>query len=543
MSQHRRLTAALISTLLVASFAMATVAPARVLAITGIEPSDVVLVFDFSTSMQDDGKNLDTATALETIADRIPGYSNDLLAHQVSVHLVWFRGDAAPVPGCGEITMTAASQVDLFAKCLNQVASHYRAGVADWKKNVGSHYGTNYEAAFNESVQRLVSGSTKRPAIVFFTDGDHTGQDSDKVPSDTSWLARIKVELTKLTDKAVLPVGLGVKDRALHILEDLRDQTTLRGCPDSSGQTALIEWPKVKFANGIEAGDAVATAFASVTCVSLNVNPPPPTAPGAPEPPNVAPGDGSATVKVAPPASDGGAPVSGYQHECTATTSGETIAGTGNLPEATVSGLQNGEEYRCRSAAINAVGTSPWSDQSGPVTPCSGLLGCNPWLIPLLLLLLLLALLALIALAIWLWRQRTRGYVVATVAGFPQVSLLRGPNTGMSFVSNTDPSQVDGLRRDIQSNANLGIENLGGGRFKWSDRVSGQSGIAEPGQSFTVTDPAGSQREVKLRAFGGRPKNIPTTISLTGSGGTATWGSGGGTDAWGGGGGSGTGWG
>jgi len=158
-------------------------------------------------------------------------------------------------------------------------------------------------------------------------------------------------------------------------------------------------------------------------------------------------------------------------------------------------------------------------------------------MIPLLLLLLLLALLAAIALAIWAWRQRTRGYVVASVTGFPQVSLLRGPKTGMSFVSSSTPSEVDGLRRDIQSTSHVAIENLGGGRFKWTDRAA--SGIAEPGQSFTVTDPTGTQREVKLRAFGGRPKNVQTTVSVPGVAGastTATWGSGGSSDGWGGGG-------
>jgi hypothetical protein len=160
-------------------------------------------------------------------------------------------------------------------------------------------------------------------------------------------------------------------------------------------------------------------------------------------------------------------------------------------------------------------------------------------MLPLLLLLLLLALLAAIALAIWAWRQRTRGYVVASVAGFPQVSLLRGPKTGMSFVSGIDPNAVDGLRRDIQSTSHLGIENLGGGRFKWKDRTGGKDGIAEPGQSFTVTDPTGTAREVKLRAFGGRPKSVQTTVSMAGAAGastTATWGSGGSSDGWGGGG-------
>jgi hypothetical protein len=44
---------------------------------------------------------------------------------------------------------------------------------------------------------------------------------------------------------------------------------------------------------------------------------------------------------------------------------------------------------------------------------------------------------------------------------------------------------------------------------------------------------------VTLRAFGGRPKNVQTTVSMAGAAGTsttATWGSGGSSDGWGGGG-------
>jgi hypothetical protein len=153
-------------------------------------------------------------------------------------------------------------------------------------------------------------------------------------------------------------------------------------------------------------------------------------------------------------------------------------------------------------------------------------------MIPLLLLVLLLLLLAAIAFAIWALRQRTRGYVVASVSGFPQVSLLRGPKTGMSFVSSSSPSEVDGLRRDIQSTSHLGIENLGGGRFKWIDRVGSGTGIAESGQSFTVTDPTGTPREVKLRAFRVRPKH--GTVCGARASATATWDSGNSSDGWGG---------
>lgn len=506
--------------------------PSRTTAAGGIEPSDVVLAFDFSASMKEDGKNVDTASALRTLADRIPAYTDDIIASDITVHLIWFRGDAVAVPGCEMIHLDAQPKVPVFANCLNQIADVYRMGPTEWKR-VGDVPGTNYEAAFEKSVALLAEGVTDRPAIIFFTDGEHTGV-GGTAPTNNNWLTAIKTNLTTLPSRAVLPVGLGVKGAAKAVLTDLSNETNLSSCPESGGGT--INWDTVSFTTGQQAGSRVADAFAAVTCVSVNQPPPPPTAPDAPQPPAVSGGDGSSTITVEPPASNG-SPISGYQHECIPTNGGDAVTAESTLPEAQVDGLHNGEEYRCRSAAVNGVGQGDWSEPSSAFTPCSGLLGCNPWMLPLLLLLLLLVLLAAIALAIWAWRQRTRGYVVASVTGFPQVSLLRGPKTGMSFVSSSTPSEVDGLRRDIQSTSHVAIENLGGGRFKWTDRAT--SGIAEAGQSFTVTDPTGTQREVKLRAFGGRPKNVQTTVSVPGAAGTsttATWGSGGNSDGWGGGG-------
>jgi len=485
--------------------------------------------------MQEDGKNLDTAVSLQTLADRIPAYTDDIIANEIIVHLVWFRGDAVRVPRCEEIQLSSSSEVSDFADCLRQVASAYKEGPSAWRNQVGEASGTNYEAAFTEAIDLLAQGDTSRPAIIFFTDGEHTGI-GKSAPSDRQWLERIIQNLGSLDPKAVLPVGLGVTGEALEVLEELRDETNLPGCPGSA--SGIIDWNTVSFPNGKKAGDSVADAFAAVTCVKVNEPPPPPKVPDAPQPPSVSGGDGSADITVEKPG-ENGSPIKGYEHECISTDGGETVSASSTLPEAQVDGLQNGDEYRCRSAAVNGVGQGDWSEASGAFTPCSGLFGCNPWLIPLLLLLLLLLLLAAIALAIWAWRQRTRGYVVASVVGFPQVNLLRGPKTGMSFVSSSSPSDVDGLRRDIQSTSHLAIENLGGGRFKWTDRAGGGSGIAEPGQSFAVTDPTGSQREVKLRAFGGRPKSVPTTVSLPSAAGastTATWGSGSSSDGWGGGG-------
>jgi len=527
MSPLRRVASMLV---LLALLIGVSASPARTTAAGAVQPSDVVLAFDFSASMQEDGKNVDTSSALRTLAERIPAYTDDIISSDITVHLIWFRGDAVAVPGCEVIHLDTQPKVSMFADCLNEVAAVYSEGPKVWQAKVGDLAGTNYEAAFERAITLLAQGTTQRPAIIFFTDGEHTGV-GGKAPKDQEWFSRIQENLTNLPSRAVLPVGLGVTGAAVSVLEELRDQTNLPACPASGSGT--ISWGNVTFKTGRDAGLRVAEAFAAVTCVNVDLPPPPPTVPDAPQPPAVSGGDGSGSVTVEPPASNG-SQISGYQHECIPTNGGDAVIAQSTLPEAQVGGLQNGDEYRCRSAAVNEVGQGDWSEASSAFTPCSGLLGCNPWMIPLLLLLLLLALLAAIALAIWAWRQRTRGYVVASVTGFPQVSLLRGPKTGMSFVSSSTPSEVDGLRRDIQSTSHVAIENLGGGRFKWTDRAT--SGISEAGQPFTVTDPTGTQREVKLRAFGGRPKNVQTTVSVPGAAGastTATWGSGGSSDGWG----------
>ena len=530
MSPLRRVTSALLA-LIVGASLLGSVSITS--AAGGIKPSDVVLAFDFSASMKENDKNIDTASALNTLAERIPTYTNDIIASEIMIHLVWFRGSATPVPGCESITLDNEAAVNAFADCLDKVARAYKTGPSEWKRNVPGSNGTNYSAAFDKSISLLAGGTTDRPAIIFFTDGEHTGEQATP-PGGRKWLDDILANTQNLLPRrAVLPVGLGVDGDALGYLEELRNLTNLSNCPDNG--SGVIDWNTVSFPTGTIAGNRVADAFAAVTCVKINQEPGVPDAPGAP---SVSGGDGSGTVSVEQP-SDNGSPISGYEYECIDEAGGNTVTASSKDPEVTVDGLENGDEYRCRAAAVNGVGPGAWSEPSSAFTPCSGLFGCNPWLIPLLLLLLLLLLLAAIALAIWAWRQRTRGYVVASVAGFPQVNLLRGPKTGMSFVSSSSPSDVDGLRRDIQSTSHLAIENLGGGRFKWTDRAGGGSGIAEPGQSFTVTDPTGTQREVKLRAFGGRPKNIQTTVALAGAAGastTATWGSGSSSDGWGGGG-------
>ena len=124
----------------------------RATAANGIEPSDVVLAFDFSASMAEAGKNIATASALDVLAERIPKYKDDILASDITVHLVVFRGDASSLPGCQTIQLASLERINDFADCLSTIANLYRDGKQAWKSQVGASSGTNYEAAFSRGV-------------------------------------------------------------------------------------------------------------------------------------------------------------------------------------------------------------------------------------------------------------------------------------------------------------------------------------------------------------------------------------------------------
>lgn len=92
--------------------------------------------------------------------------------------------------------------------------------------------------------------------------------------------------------------------------------------------------------------------------------------PDAPEAVSAVPGNGSATISFAPPASNGGSPVTSYLARCSSQSQPERSA-SGSSSPLLVSGMVNGSVYNCTVTASNAQGTSPASVPVS-VTPAAG---------------------------------------------------------------------------------------------------------------------------------------------------------------------------
>ncbi|MGZ4692267.1 MAG: fibronectin type III domain-containing protein [Acidimicrobiales bacterium] len=94
------------------------------------------------------------------------------------------------------------------------------------------------------------------------------------------------------------------------------------------------------------------------------------TAPGAPTGVTATAGDTQASVSWTAPASDGGSAITGYT--AVSTPGSKTCTWTTGPLTCAVTGLTNGTAYTFKVKATNAIGDSPLSAASSPVTPSAG---------------------------------------------------------------------------------------------------------------------------------------------------------------------------
>ncbi|HUQ77543.1 MAG TPA: fibronectin type III domain-containing protein [Patescibacteria group bacterium] len=337
------------------------------------DPSDVVLVLDFSASILQDATNRNRfGAAVERIADRVDATAADLIAGDTTVSIVQFASRAADDPGCSDLKLLgSAASVARFGTCLRAIGAAYRAGIsAPLTKKIGID--TNYVAAMERAATHLPADS-RRPAMILFTDGRH---DVAGVPVSEVQPARDRLFGAR-TPFALLPVGMGLdpvdREALASGLEALRIIRDMPACVSG----ATFEWPQVVFESAGEAGSAVAVALQDATCTFTAAEPtpapptpPPPPAPAAVRSIRLIPGDGRIDVLwAAPPATP--AKITDYRVRCRTGEADwvESTEGVSLTPKTTIGGLTNGLPYTCEVATVAGPQNGAWTAIAAPVTP------------------------------------------------------------------------------------------------------------------------------------------------------------------------------
>ncbi len=337
------------------------------------DPSNVVLVLDFSASILVDATNRNRfGAALERIAARVDEISADLTAGDATMSIVQFASRAVDYPGCSELKLLQRpSTVAHFADCLRAVAAEYRKGSTPALTNrVGTD--TNYVAAMERAAVHLPANAV-RPTLILFTDGKH---DVPGVPAAQVLPARDRLFGAR-SPFALLPVGMGLDPKQRTALSNgLQALRVIKDVPACVSGAPFV-WPQVVFQTADSAGAAVGVALQDATC-TFTVAPTPTPSP-TPAPPTPAPvaavkltaGDRQVDLSWSPTAATKAPATIDYRARCR-TGGGDWIEskeGVSLQLHATIGGLVNGAVYECQVATMSASTVGAWTAAPGTVTP------------------------------------------------------------------------------------------------------------------------------------------------------------------------------
>ena len=133
---------------------------------------------------------------------------------------------------------------------------------------------------------------------------------------------------------------------------------------------------KVFFTETSFGGETVGVVDPDTMFITINSGGPRTPAPGAPQSLSATTGDGRVTLSWSPPASDGGATITGYEYRYAESSgtypSNWTPAGGSGARSVTVSSLNNGTLYKFQVRAMNSVGGGAAADTSARPTSGGG---------------------------------------------------------------------------------------------------------------------------------------------------------------------------